>query len=250
MSNLIRGEFYKLRKSKYFAGMILLSLLIGFYLMIEWDNHTQRLKITSPDSINGLNSISYSFQLITIISFMFALLAVEFIVKDFKNSNMSKSFIYGYTRNTVLLSKLIVFTLFSLLLELIYTIPLVIYASLNHGFWGNLDVNNLYLIRLLVVGILYNMATIFIIVIVAVITKSTLFTITSPIILIASFLLATSHPYFITKIFFYMPHTAGLDGIAPFSPSSCIIKSLISSSITFIITIGGSLLYIKHKDIK
>ena len=100
MSNLIRGEFYKLRKSNYFIGIIFLAIVASFFLITVWDKDMQRLqKAHSNFLINGVSSIQYGFEYIIYTSFIFALLGGEFIAKDFKNNNISKSFSYGYTRS-------------------------------------------------------------------------------------------------------------------------------------------------------
>lgn len=251
MSNLIRGEFYKLRKSKYFIGMIFLSLVAGSLLIIQWDTD-EKFKVSDLGLITGINSISYALEFIILTSFMFALLAGEFIAKDFKNNNINKCFSYGYTRSQIILSKLIIFIIFSVLLEVIYTTILVIYVSMKHGFCEVLNVATLlYLFRVIVVGIMYNIATICIIAMIAIITKSNFCTIVTPVIFIISISLAysTMCPY-ISKIFVYFPYIIGEHAITRFGPEGDIIRAIISSTLTFIITIGGSLLYIKHEDIK
>lgn len=245
MSNLIRGEFYKLRKSKYFIVMILLSICAGFLLIAQWESEGKKQFI----GINGVNSISYAIGFIMICSFIFAVLGVVFIVNDFNNGIISKSFSYGYRRTKVIWSKLVVFMIFSLVLELIYTTILLIYVSYNYGFYEDLDLNLiLYLARVISLGVMYNLATISIIIMIAIITKDNFCTFASPIILLMTFSLAfSSHPY-ISHVFLYLPYITGLRAINIFSSKAEIIRCIISSVVTFIITIGGSLLYIKHED--
>lgn len=240
MSNLIRGEFYKLRKSKYFIGMILLSLVFGFFLMVQWDTDAERLQNVHQELMNGAYSIQYAFECSTAISFIFALFAGEFIANDFKNNNISKSFSYGYRRSKIILSKLLVFIIFCLFLELIYATILVIYISINHGFCEVLNLSTiLYLTRVIIVGIMYNVATICIIFIIAIITKSYFCTIVSPVILLIIFSLAYSNiGSYVSQVFSYMPYIIGQRAIARFASKAEIIRSAISSLITFSITIG------------
>lgn len=54
----------------------------------------------------------------------------------------------------------------------------------------------------------------------------------------------------VSNVFSYMPNIAEARAIGMFSSNYEITKSIISSVITLIITIGGSLLYTKHEDIK
>lgn len=250
MSNLIRGEFYKLRKSKYFIGMIFLALVASFFLMNGFDSNVQRLRGAHPELVNGMYSIKYAFECILFTSYIFALFAGEFIAKDLKN-NMSKTFTYGYERSKFILSKLIVFIISSLFLELIYTTILVIYASISYGFCEALNYSTiLYLIRVVVIGIMYNVATISIVAMIAIITKSNLCTVVSPILFILPFSALSFTSYISIIATYACPFVIGEGAIARFAPKSDIIIGIISSVITFIITIGVSLLYVKHEDIK
>ncbi|WP_061320967.1 ABC transporter permease [Clostridium botulinum] len=256
MSNLIRGEFYKLRKSKYFIGIILLTLLASYFLISNFDSNVTSARSSHPELAVGIFSIEYAFEWILLTSFIFSLFAGEFIAKDLKN-NMSKSFIYGYKRSKVILSKLIVFIISFLFLKLIYTTILTIYASINYGFCEALNYSTiLYLIRVVAIGIMYNVATISIVAMIAIITKNNLCVIVSPILFILSFLVLTSSavkfnlPYIPAIITYVCPFIVGGRALARFAPKSYIIIAIISSIATFIITIGGSLLYVKHEDIK
>lgn len=250
MSNLIRGEFYKLRKGKYFIGMIFLALVASFFLIRDFDSKTQILRGTHPELVNGMYSINYAFQYILFSSFLFALFAGEFIAKDLKN-NMSKSFIYGYKRSEVILSKLIVFIISSLFIGLIYTTISVIYASVNYGFCEALNYNTiLFLIRIIVIGIMYNTATISIVAMIAIVTKNSLCTVVSPILFILSFFLSELNPPISTIVAYACPFIVGSVAISQFAPKADIIIGITSSIITFIITIVVSLVYAKHEDIK
>lgn len=252
MNNLIRGEFYKLRKSKYFICMIVLSLILGFFLMCQWDTDEGRLRDIHQELMNGIYAIEYSFQYIMITSFMFAMIAGEFIAKDFKNSNINKSLIYGYSRTKVVLSKLLVFAIYCLFLELIYTLILVIYVSYNHEFCEVLNLTTfLYFIRLIIIGVMSILAVICILAMVAIITKSNIYTFISPIFLLITFQIVYSNlGTTLSNVFSYMPNIAGSRAIGMFSSNHEITKSIISSIMTLIITIGGSLLYTKHEDVK
>ncbi|HDK7166957.1 ABC transporter permease [Clostridium sporogenes] len=256
MGNLIRGEFYKIRKSKYFIGMIFLALGASSFLINSFDVNAKSLIKISSEIPNGMHSIRDAFEWIPGTSFIFALFAAEFIAKDLKN-NMSKSFIYGYKRSKVILSKLIVFIISSLFLQLIYTTILVTYVSINYGFGEALNYSTiLYLIRVIIIGIMYNVATISIVAMIAIITKNNLCTIVSPILFILSFSALTfsvvklnsSH---ISAIITYVcPFIIGKAAMVKFAPKSHIIIGIISSVAIFTITTLISLSYVKHKDIK
>lgn len=251
MSNLVRGEFYKLRKSKYFIGMIIMSIAISFPFIEIWSGDIQRNTMLH----HGMYSIHYSFMFISFSSILFALLAEDFIAKDFKNRSISKSFAYGYGRKEVILSKLIVFIMFSLFLELIYTVILVIYASMKYGFCDTLDTNAImYLFRMISIGIIYNAATISVIGAVAVITKSSFFTFISPIILFIGYYLCFESSLGSKKLFvvisYIHPYIRGIWAMGRFAPILDIIAGAASSILILTIAIAGSLLYGKYEDIK
>lgn len=251
MNNLIRGEFYKLRKSKYFIGMIILSVIFGLLLIVLWNNDREgssRQQII----LNGAYALTEGFDKILLGNFLFGLLGSGVIIKDFKSSNISKSFIYGYKRNEVVLSKIFVIMLFSLILEIIYIFILVTYVSLRHNFCGvwNLDIF-LTVVRVIIIGVIYNLATISIIFMTAIITKSNFATIVAPFILSISFVFAfPMSRYGISYILSHLPYITGMSAMGKFSSKAEITRCIISSIVTFIITIGGSLLYVKHEDIK
>ncbi|AWI05487.1 ABC transporter permease [Clostridium drakei] len=251
MSNLIRGEFYKLKKSKYFIGMIIISIVISIPFIKIWSGDIQENTMLQ----HGIYSIEYTFIFILFSSFLFALLAEDFIAKDFKNKNINKSFTYGYGRKEVILSKLIVFIMFSLFLELIYTVILVIYASMKYGFWDTLDTNAImYLFRMISIGIIYNVATISVIGVVAVITKSSFFTFSSPIILFLVYYLFSESSLVSKKLFvvisYIHPYLRGIRAMGRFAPMLDIIAGVASSILILTIAIAGSLLYGKYEDIK
>lgn len=251
MSNLIRGELYKLRKSKYFIGMIFLTLIISCFLLRRFYAIVTSVGDQSFELANGMYSIEYAFESIISTSFIFSLFAGEFVAKDLKN-NMSKSFIYGYKRSKVILSKLIVFIISFLLLELIYITILVINTSITYGFYKVLNYSTiLYLIRLVVIGIMYNIATMSIVFMIAIITKRNVCTVISPIL----FMLATTvalncKPPISNIVSFAFPFIVGEKALAKFAPRLDIIIAIISSVVIFTITTLISLLYVKHKDIK
>lgn len=250
MSNLIRGEFYKLRKSKYFIVMIILAVIVGFFLTDMWSRDIERNVRIVHSSVDVLHSMEYAFNFIILSSFFFALLAGEFIAQDFKNNKLSNTFSYGYSRSKIILSKFIVFIIFSLFLEIIYLTIFIIYVSAHHGFCEVLNLSViLQFIRMIVVGIIFNLATISLLALIAVLTKSTYITIISPIFILISFGYYV-HTGFSMHILEYMPYIYAGNGLITLKSEAVIIKSIISLFLSFGIAIGGSLLYVEHQDIK
>ncbi|MCS4474559.1 hypothetical protein JQ031_18490 [Clostridium botulinum] len=84
MSNLIRGEFYKLRKSKYFIGIILLTVFVSYFLLKNFYSTAVSVRNPSSELQNGMYSIEYAFECIWGTSFIFSLFAGEFVAKDLK----------------------------------------------------------------------------------------------------------------------------------------------------------------------
>jgi len=246
MSNLIRGELYKLKKSKYLIETTIFLTMISAYFYIIICNK-DIVRSENYDYINGVSYIPHSSLFIIFSSFIFALLGGEFIANDFKSGNISRMFGYGYRKEQVVLSKLMVFILFSLLLEVIYTSILVIYVSINYSFCEGINSNNiLYLFIATGIGIMYNLAAICIIAMVAIITKSRLCTFVSGAIGLVSFRLYDSIN---SEVFMIIPWISGKRAMEAMY-SSNIAMSLLSSFVIVIMTIGVSLWYVKYKDIK
>ena len=250
MSNLIRGEFYKLRKSKYFVGMMFLSVIVGFFLTDMWSRDREMNVMFADYPFDVLHSIGYAFNFIVLSSFLFALLAGEFIAKDFNTHKLSNIFSYGYSRSKIILSKFIVFIVCSLFLEIIYLTIFVIYVSSRHGFCEVLNLSViLQFIRMVVVGILFNLATISLLALISVLTKSSYITFIAPIFILFSFGYYI-HTGFSVHILEYMPYIYGGNRLSTLKSEAAVIKSIISLFLSFGITIGVSLLYIKYEDIR
>lgn len=245
MSNLIKGEWYKLRKSRYFFGLIFLAVIFGLFLTEMWIKDRE----VKPYLIkNGIRAMQYAYERISMGSFLFALFGGMFIVNDFNNRNFGRSFSYEFKRSKLILGKLIVYIMFSLFLEFIYTTVLVIYASNKYGFCENMNANCiLYSFGAVVSLILFSIATISIIGMAAILTRSFIITVVLPIIFLMSsvFLYKNMGSY----IFVILSSMPWLRPVGIFKYRTENIISAISVVVTFAITIGGSLLYIKHKDV-
>ena len=84
MSNLIKGEFYKLRKGKYFIGIIFLALVAIWFTMSQYDDNIRVLDKFDAELMTGMYSIKYSYRCILFTSFLYAIFASQYIVKDLK----------------------------------------------------------------------------------------------------------------------------------------------------------------------
>ena len=247
MSNLIKGEFYKLRKDKYFFMIIFLTLVAIWFTMVQYDDNIRVLDKFDPELMTGMYSIKFSFRCILFTSFLYAIFAAQYIVKDL-NETISKSFIYGYKRSKVIVSKLIVFIISCLFIELIYTTVLVWYGR---AYWFDYSMETiLYLIRIIVIGIMYNVATISIVVMIAIITKSRVLTVVSPILFLLFGSIFSLPPSILDLVFYICPLIIGEAAVARFASTSEVIGGIVSSVLTIVITIGSSLLYVKSEDIK
>lgn len=247
MSNLIKGEFYKLRKDKYFIIIIFLTLVAIWFTMIQYDDNIQVLDKFDPELMTGMYSIKFSFRCILFTSFLYAIFAAQYIVKDL-NETISKSFIYGYERSKVIVSKLIVFMICCLFIELIYTTVLVWYGR---AYWFDYSIETiLYLIRIIVIGVMYNVATTSIVVMIAIMTKSRVLTVVSPIFFLLLGSIFSLPPSILNIVLYICPFIIGEAAVARFASTSEVIGGIVSSVLTIVITIGSSLLYVKSEDIK
>lgn len=240
MINLIRGEFYKIKRSKYFVGIMFLWALLGVsisYIIIKEAN--------AHRTVSGINAVVFFLQFQILINFLYAAFAGVFVASDFEHNTINMTFTYGYSRSKVILSKIIVYIIYSLLMELVTVVIMGIIFSAVYGFNDFGEINlGLYLIRIIFIELLCSTATTLIIAAVSVISKSIIITLASPVVMFIPMLLNNEH------IFAFLPYRAATIGIAPFAPKNTIIISVVSSLVTIFVITMVLRKYLSKLDIK
>lgn len=246
MINLIRGEFYKLKKSKCFVGMIFLWALFSMmivYCLIK-DAHANI-------SMCGVLGIAEFLQLQIFFNFLYATFAGLFISNDFSNNTINRTFTYGYSRSQVILSKIIVYVLYSLLLEVVTAVITGILFTKMYGF-NNFDGVNiqLYLFRVIFVSMLCIIASSLIIAVVSVLSKSIIITLTSAFAILWIINFTSGFEKFAKAVFCILPCASILVSMAPFAPKGEIIITIVSSIIVSIISVLVIIKHLNKLDIK
>ncbi len=246
MSNLIRGEFYKLKKSKCFIGMMFLWALFSMmivYCLIK-DAHVN-------SRMCGVLGIEEFLRLQIFFNFLYAIFAGMFISNDFSNNTINRTFTYGYSRSEVILSKIIVYVLSSLLLEIVAAVIIGILFTTMYGFNNLSGINiQLYLVRMIFVSILCIIASSLIIAAVSVISKSIIITLVSALVIFCTVNFTDGFVKFAKAVFCIFPCAAILGGIAPFVDKVTIIITIVSSIVASIISVFVIIKHLSKLDIK
>lgn len=247
MNNLIRGEFYKLRKRKYFIGMLILWLLFALifssFILNDANMNSDYFK-----ELSGINAIVRFLGSQSLIYVLYAVFAGAFIAKDMEDSTLFNSFTYGYNRNKVIFSKVIVYILVSLICEVITMIIIGIVFSAMYGFINISEINiPMYILRIIFIGLLSCISTLLISATVAIVTKNIIITFVSPIIIVFTmFLHVNTLRTSFARIFEYiLPYASVGWALAPFAPIGEVHRGIASSLIMIIIT---STIIIKHLE--
>lgn len=250
MINLIRGEFYKLKKSKCFIGMMFLWALLGIifsYCMIRDANKFNEVAKT----ICGIKGAVNFLQTQIIINFLFAAFAGVFIAKDLEQNTISRTFTYGYSRNKVILSKIIVYVLYSLFMELVTAVIIGIVFSVMYGF-NNITkiIALLYLVRVIFISMFCSTATALITAAVSVISKSIIVTLVSAVVMFIPIFLGDVSVQLGKFIDCILPYRNVMWGIAPFASRNEIIIAAVSSLLVAAAAISIITKHLSKLDIK
>lgn len=165
MTNLMKVEFFKLRKSFGFKALCLCniaSLLSSAVLLLAGAKGS------------GYKVLIVSLTYVLHHAFIGYLFAAVFLCGEFSNRTFGMSLLCGYSRRKVFLSKILVFLFGLLLLFLIYTGISTIVLSIGNGFGSALSAD---ILLLLFCGMLGNIAMGTVIILIAVITKKAIVTI-------------------------------------------------------------------------
>lgn len=252
MNNLIRGEFLKLRKSKYFIGMlvlwILFAIIFSSYILNDASTNSKYLK-----QLSGISVIVSFLESQSLIYILYSVFAGAFIAKDMENATLYNSFTYGYNRNKVIFSKIIVYILVSLFYEVITIIIIGTLFSAMYGFVNITEINiNIFLLRIIGIGLLSCISTLLISAAIATITKNIIITFVSPIIILCTMLLHANiiHTKFARLLDYFLPYVSVDRALAAFAPIGEVNREIISSLIMIIITVTIIIKHLEKSDLK
>lgn len=128
MTNLLRVEFYKLKR--FWIGYIVMLFMFGVGY-IYGDNRIGNRVFVMTDHTTEAFSATVSD---TSFVFLIAIAAALFIGRDFSNRTIGNEIKLGYSRTHILLSRMLGAGAFSILLHVIYIVAALIGFSVVRGF--------------------------------------------------------------------------------------------------------------------
>lgn len=128
MFNLLKVEFYKLKKFQFGYIAVLFMFVIGY---LYGDNRFGNKVFDITDN----TSVAFSYAVSdTSFVFLISIVIAFFIGKDFSNRTICNEIKLGYSRFHILISRMIVVCTFAVLLHAIYVISTVFGFSVVRGF--------------------------------------------------------------------------------------------------------------------
>lgn len=156
MSNLLRVEYYKLMRNKVFWTLIIISALISFLLISifymaeqgtlekiqEFNDNISVEKIEAdPEEVEVPNSGIYLFMSTIISSDTFfinilfiCIIGAFFITSEYSTGTIKNLVSVGYSRSKIYVSKLVIYSITSLLLTLSFAVFFGIFGTIYFGF--------------------------------------------------------------------------------------------------------------------
>lgn len=250
MTNLIRGEFYKLRKSRCLIWMtVLWALFTFFYAWFAIRDAGRNSGFATI--ICGLREMENFLSIQVGVNFLYAAFAGMFICNDFAGDTLNRTFTYGYSRKEVLASKLTAYVLCSLLFEMTATVVIGVTFSALYGFGSIKEINvTWFLFRSMFLGMLGMMATALMTAAVAVISKSIMATLGSAVVVIAAVIFSSSFPWLEKVVTCILPCQAVMMGMSPFAGVPDIMVAVVSSVAVAVISVLVMMKHLSKLDMK
>lgn len=248
MKNLIKGEFFKLKKSKGIKFTVLLTLISSILLFLYIELSLTR-KSGEFTNLGGIDILHELLGANLWGNFLFALVAAIFIVRDFEKQTINITFTYGYKKLNILVSKFLVYSLASIVLWWEFIIISTLCFTVLHGFGVNLNMSTLlFLFKITFISILCSIATTSITFTIGIITRNSICTLISPIIIciIYNYISGINNPI-ISNL---LPFDLLINVLGEFSTRNDVILSVCSSILTTVIMLLISNLYLRKKEFK
>ena len=128
MINLLKVEFYKLKKLQFGYIAVIFMFVVGY---VYGDNRLGNKMFDINDNTNVVFS-----GIVSDTSFVFfiSIIMALFMGKDFSNHTICNEIKLGYNRFQILLSRTITVCVFAVLLHVIYVVSAVLGFSIVRGF--------------------------------------------------------------------------------------------------------------------
>lgn len=146
MMNLIRSEFFKLKKEKNIYIVLLLIVLL-FFIMSKFAHDYIVIGLKNILGTNRVNFNSGSNITVEILKsgdiliLLFLPIISSVLMTDFSAGTVKNNIISGYSRSKIYLSKLVVCSITCIFIVLFYVIMAFLMVTIKNGYDGNLDLN-------------------------------------------------------------------------------------------------------------
>lgn len=155
MLNLIKLEFYKLRKQRIFKIILIAVIAISAFSAYS------EIRLLTADGLLGSGKAGYAnaFQDIFML-FISAIFAGFYLGSDFSNKTIQSQLSQGHSRFEVLISKALVFFVGTSMIMLLYPITVSLIHTFKYG-WGEpfAVASLLYILRVAFFGVVLNIGT-------------------------------------------------------------------------------------------
>lgn len=155
MINLIKLEFYKLRKQSIFKIILIAVIIISAFSAYS------EIRLMTADGLlgSGKTGFANAFQDIFML-FVSAIFAGFYIGSDFSNKTIQSQLSQGHSRFEVLISKALVFFVGTSMIMLLYPITVSLIHTYQYG-WGEpfTPVSLFYILRVAFFGVILNIGT-------------------------------------------------------------------------------------------
>lgn len=131
MYNLLRCEFFKLRKSRMF--ILLIGLVVAYSIVIGIMTYSS-IQYGSGSDLQGIDVYFEQLSNYLLVAVIGSLIATVFICKDFENKTIQDSIACGCSRSAIILSKSLVYFLAVAVVTVIPPIVCSTLISIAYGF--------------------------------------------------------------------------------------------------------------------
>ena len=250
MLNLIKLEFYKLKKQNIFKILLLAVIAVSAFSAFS------EMRILATEGLLGGGRTSYAnaFQDIFML-LISAIFAGFYIGSDFSNKTIHSQLSQGHSRLDIVISKTLVFFIGTSIIMMLYPITVALINTVKFG-WGEpfTIISVFYILRVAVLGVILNIGTTSIFVLIAFlcrdIPKTICISLAFPVLFSAlSSTLGNMVPG-ILKIINFTTLSQLKNIVGDTISTSTIITVLLSAGITVIVIISLSNLLFAKAEIK
>ncbi|MGL4760238.1 MAG: ABC transporter permease [Sarcina sp.] len=248
MNNLIKGEFFKFRKSRGVRIAMLLTIVSAIFLFM-YINLFCTNKLGEVNSFTGASVLYNIMSGVVWLNFFFSILAAVFVANDFEKETINMTFTYNYSRFDVLISKFIVYSLGIILLKIIFISVNTIMFTLVNGFGETINfILIISYLKWFLISLLCSISTASIIFLIAILSKNTIITVISPIAILIIYMITSAiDNNIISNI---LPFNLLIEAIGKYSTIRSSLFSITHSGLIIMISILLCNLHLKTKEFK